>query len=106
LERAKNQLAVHHPIEPRPPESHRLVNGRCHVAHDGYQVLLALNERRYLTYQQLVLFFFHGANLHNNSEIQHGKPEKVVIRREKNTAKAGRSQNRAAGLKKKFAFSF
>jgi hypothetical protein len=59
------------------------VNGRSHIAHNGYQVLLALNERRYLTYQQLVLFFFHGANLHNNSEIQHGKPEKVVIRREK-----------------------
>jgi hypothetical protein len=71
LEWAKHQLVAYHAVEPRPPESHRLVNGRSHIAHNGYQVLLALNERRYLAYQQLVLFFFHVANLRIISEIRH-----------------------------------
>ena len=44
LEGAKHQLITQHPIESCPPESHRLVNCRSHIAHNCNQVLLTVNQ--------------------------------------------------------------
>ena len=52
-------IAGHHAIESCPPESHRLMDYRCYIAHDGYRVLLAFNECFNLADQYLIFFFFH-----------------------------------------------
>jgi len=48
-------------IKACPEEIHRFVDGSTDISHDGDRIGLALDERRYLSLQQLVfLFLIHG----------------------------------------------
>jgi hypothetical protein len=59
LKRPQQQLFASDPVEASPPEVHLLMDGCCHITHDGNLVGLAFDERGDLTDQHLILLFFH-----------------------------------------------
>ena len=58
LKRSYQQFVVHHAVEARPEEAHRLVQGGYHITHHRHFVVFPLNECTHLWQQLFVLFLF------------------------------------------------